>query len=616
MFRNIFHRFKICCVVVLATPALIAAQSQNPQQDQEIKNKLAAPPLFLDEQHPGPTMVPKDLPNGIFPFDCRATEAYLHRVKPGEYHFQRAQRLLGQGIDVIGCEAFGLERFGQANPVFGPTDQAVLEAEAAAASPIGTEQWRPGALKYVLMSAYRAAAKTYLEQGKKEHSTSYLERGDEYNRKLAALERQPDEQASNESISRRPLLLTAVLHKDPKEIERLLSAGADVNALDSDHTSALRLAVVASNDDMVGMLLSKGAQPDVVDEEGVTALIDACAIGRREVAVALMEAGANVNARAKDGATPLLATIGHISLNESGRESRLVLVKTLMEKGANVNVSDWEGTSPLLAAARSGDTSLAQLLLSARADMEISDTKGETPLLAAVEHDNVEMVKLLVENKANLAVFDKRWDSPLSKACQKGYPEGLQMTQILLSAGSDPNLAGESGWTPLMSAEAFNYREPWGVSSHVIIGELLKHGAKVNSHSKSGTTALIQAAGHPNRDDASFVSELILAGADANAADEDGETALMAAAENGHISKVRLLLEHGANAGAKDKLGRTALRYARPPRNDHDDDFPQCYERLSSDTLKPTNDCEGTRKLLKQATSRQASAEHLPSTPD
>ena len=112
-------------------------------------------------------MVPKDLPNKIFPFDCRATEAYLHRVRPGEYHFQRAQRLMGQGVDVIGCEAFGLERFGQANPVFGPVDQAVLEAEAAAASPFGTEQWRPGALKYVLMSAYGAAAKTYIEQGQR-----------------------------------------------------------------------------------------------------------------------------------------------------------------------------------------------------------------------------------------------------------------------------------------------------------------------------------------------------------------------------------------------------------------------------------------------------------------
>jgi ankyrin repeat protein len=428
MLHNLIRILVICVTFVLAVPTSIIGQSPDSQQDQEIKDKLAAPPLFLDEHHPGPTMVPRDLPNGIFPFDCRATEAYLHRVRPGEYHFQRAQRLLGQGIDVIGCEAFGLERFGQANSVFGSVDQAVLEAVAAVESPFGTEQWRPGALKYVLMSAYKAAAKTYIEEGKKEHSASYLERGNEYNRKRALLEKQPDQQATNQSISKRPPLLTAVLHNDLKETERLLSAGADVNALDSDHTSALRLAVVTADGEMVALLLSKGAEPDVVDEEGVTALMDACSLGRGEVAGTLIEAGANVNARAKDGATPLLTAVGHISFNEPGRESSRMLAQKLIAKGASINVSDWEGTSPLLMAVRSGDAKLTQSLLSEKADIEVKDVKGQTALLAAVEHDNVEMVKLLVDNKANLAVFDKKGDSPLSKACQKGFPEGVEMT--------------------------------------------------------------------------------------------------------------------------------------------------------------------------------------------
>jgi Ankyrin repeats (3 copies) len=152
-----------------------------------------------------------------------------------------------------------------------------------------------------------------------------------------------------------------------------------------------------------------------------------------------------------------------------------------------------------------------------------------------------------------------------------------------------------------MSAEGFNYREPWGVSSHAIIRELLKHNANLNARSKSGATPLIVAAGHFGPDDASFLLELVDSGADVNAADEDGQTALRAAAERGHVTKVRFLLEHRAKADAKDKVGRTALQYARRPRNDRDDEFPQCYDSLNGDGSMRMNDCAETRRTLQRA---------------
>ena len=239
--------------------------------------------------------------------------------------------------------------------------------------------------------------------------------------------------------------------------------------------------------------------------------------------------------------------------------------------------------------------------MSVGANIEATDSEGETPLISAVSKDNVAAVRLLLDSHAKMGIFNKRGQSPLILSAKNGYPEGEQITKLLLDAGADANLANTSGQTPLMSAEGFNYREPWGVSSHAIIRELLKHKANPEAHSKSGATPLIVAAGHFGPDDATFLAELIDAGADVNTADEDGQTALMAAAERGHVAKVRLLLAHGAKADAKDKVGRTALRYARRPRNDRDDEFPQCYDSLNGDGSKRTNDCAETRRTLQRA---------------
>ena len=428
---------KYAIFLMIPFAAILLAQDSTPKDDKAIKDKLAAPPIFLDEQHQGPTLVPKDLPAQIFPFDCRAAQAYLHRVRPGEFHFQRAQRLLGQGIDIIGCEAFGLGRFSkQADDERLSADQVVREAEAAAALPIGLEQWRPGALRHILTSAYGNAAKVYRDYGRKHNSEPDKAKGKAFEEKLRKAQGSEDEVISSAVQGKRTPLMKALLVNDTATAGSLLKAGADANAEDLDHTSALRIAVVMGNSDAVDLLVASGAKPDVPDEEGTTAFMDACAMGRLNIAAALLRSGSNPNAKAKDGSTALLNAITRIAPRPMWQARREMV--QFLEKNAGVKVADWEGITPLIAAARTADVELFRALVGAGSEMETCDAEGRTPLLEAVDKDNVEIVKVLLSRKANLSVFDKRGYSPLGMAAKNGYPEGEQIVKLLLDAGADP----------------------------------------------------------------------------------------------------------------------------------------------------------------------------------
>lgn len=67
-----------------------------------------------------------------------------------------------------------------------------------------------------------------------------------------------------------PLLYQAVMRNDPKMMELLLDAGADVNAqLSLKGLTPLHLAVTMSNERMVTLLLSRGADVTIADRKGI-----------------------------------------------------------------------------------------------------------------------------------------------------------------------------------------------------------------------------------------------------------------------------------------------------------------------------------------------------------
>jgi hypothetical protein len=111
----------------------------------------------------------------------------------------------------------------------------------------------------------------------------------------------------------------------------------------------------------------------------------------------------------------------------------------------------------------------------------------------------------------------------------------VQVVELLLAGGSDPNDKDLWGRTALMHALWYGRT--------AIMKALLKAGTDVNAKDNSGTSALIFAA---HGDSIEEVKSLLAAGADVSARDEFGETALDVARRRNHTEIVKLLKKVGA----------------------------------------------------------------------
>jgi ankyrin repeat protein len=185
-------------------------------------------------------------------------------------------------------------------------------------------------------------------------------------------------------------------------------------------------------------------------------------------------------------------------------------VKDLLAAGANVHEVDQNGRSALARICRLGQTEKMDILFVAGADPNAIDHEGEAPLQSAARHGHLKCVRALLANGADInhcptpAQSPNYSESALCSAVRK-CPEAAQ---LLLEAGSDPNLATGSKRYPLLFAISANNAE--------LVRELLRYRASV------GIT------------------------------DNNGRTPLHCAVKVGSLDIIQVLLELGANPNAKD----------------------------------------------------------------
>lgn len=183
---------------------------------------------------------------------------------------------------------------------------------------------------------------------------------------------------------------------------------------------------------------------------GDTALHVACLCGQSDLVEWLMDNRANVDARRKKGDTPL-----YIAAKEGHRE----VANLLLDHEADVNASlHINSATPLFIAAMNGHYDVVELLLNRRADVNTSThTKNVTPIFIAAYTGNDEVVRLLLDHNAD--VNTKRntdGATPLYIAAQTGQYE---VVKLLLDNNANPNERCHNGSRPINAAQSNNHSD-------------------------------------------------------------------------------------------------------------------------------------------------------------
>lgn len=163
---------------------------------------------------------------------------------------------------------------------------------------------------------------------------------------------------ARDGYGRTPLHV-ATFARQRGSLRALAQAGADLNALENDRYDAVTIAAVADDEDTLGMLLSLGASArQITSRYDGTALIAAAHLGHDGVVRQLVAAGAPL-----DHVNNLhwTAVIESIVLGNGGQRHQATL-QILIQAGADLQRPDRHGRTPLQLARQRGYTAMERLL--------------------------------------------------------------------------------------------------------------------------------------------------------------------------------------------------------------------------------------------------------------
>jgi ankyrin repeat protein len=278
-------------------------------------------------------------------------------------------------------------------------------------------------------------------------------------------------------------LISAVRSGDHQAINALLKTrGVDVNAAPADGTTALHWAAHAGDLDAVNRLIAAGAKVQAVNRYGIAPLWLAAEGGHGRVVEALLRAGADPDTPRGDS--------GETVVMSAARTGQAEVLQRLIAFGADVNARDKiRNQSALIWAAGEGHAAAVRVLAEAGADLEARSSSEMTPLMFGIRSGDVATARELLDQGADLKAVGSDGTTSLALAILNA---NWEMAAFLVNRGADANGDDPVHGRPLQvlafvrraenrGLAAVLPRRPSGNISAIELGNvLIAHGARVN----------------------------------------------------------------------------------------------------------------------------------------